>query len=210
MKQLLGALLILSASVIAQASTITPGSNRFGDIVGTTYDFYPPDSLAFELDHHGLFSLIGPNFFGDAIRDTAIGVDINDNGAVTGLWQQFGIAEPVFQSFIYSGGVYDDIEFIPDPSITECIYDHETIVDSIANNGLVFGTFRAGDVTAPCDNPVFGSFAWLNGVFYNTGLPGSPTIPISEPASGLLVLSGLALVVIVLKPFGQHRPQGIA
>jgi hypothetical protein len=169
------------------------GSNDAGDQVGW---FVPanglPEFLGFELDHDGGFTLIGPSFVSQFdVRNNARAVDINSSREVIGLWSPFLSGEPfIFQSFIYSDGLYTKIELLLPPSISHCL-DHETVVTSIADSGDVFGSYRIGDVASPCFGaPILaGTFLWRDGVFYNTGLPDFPTLP--EPHSWLLLVIGL-------------------
>ena len=134
MKKLLAAIgIFLLASTInapkVTATPITPTSillpngvqgtilatNNPGDVVGT---FVPPglpfpEFLGFEIDHHGVFTEIGPSFppltLG-GIRHSAIAVDINNSGDVVGLWRPFLSGEPgIFQSFLFEKDVYTNI-----------------------------------------------------------------------------------------------------
>jgi hypothetical protein len=175
------------------------GSNDAGDQVGwfVPLDFRP-EFIGFELDHDGGFTVITPGFvnrFG--VADTARAVDINSSREVIGLWRPFLSGEPsIFQSFIYSDGIYTNIEIPLPTSIPHCL-DHQTTATSIDDNGDVFGTYKIGDVAGPCfpGGVLAGTFLWRDGVFYGTGLP---DLPIPEPPSWLLCLLGL--MPILLRP----------
>ena len=211
MKKLLAALTFLLAPALAFGTSVTPfpitlpngnigtvlATNDAGDQVGRylplpQFPIIAPDVLGFELDHHGVFTPVGPSFvlqFG--IRDRAIAVDINNRGDIIGLWNPFETGEPaIFQGFLFADNVYTNIEFLLPSSIPHCL-DHETVLTSIADNGDIFGRFRYGNIAGPCSpgGQIDGTFVWRRGLFFTNDVPGFGKIP--EPTSWLLFGLGL-------------------
>ena len=170
-------------------------TNSRGDQVGV---FTPadgiPEVLGFEITHQGDFLLIGPSFFSESVpgwpRDNAQPVDINNSGAIVGLWSGFLSPNPMMESFLYDDGEYTKISF--------CVILNQFCGDSflhateIQNDGDVVGVFQLGGFTHPDPVVAFGDFLWRDGVFYTNDSDLFQPIPASSPGTLALLALGFA------------------